>query len=312
MTPRFRYAAILALLTVTGLALFGCGGGKLSLANKSAQELFTLGKEKFDAAKYVPAVSYFQTLVYNYPGEPIVDTAQYYLALSYFRNKEYALAQVEFNRLVLNYPSSAYFTQSVFMKAACFFEGTPKNYGLDQSDLQTAIQQFEDFIVDYPESELIPDAKKYLLTARTRMAQKFYESGEVYDHVGAYKSAKIYFQKVIDDYTDTPFASQATFGLAMMDYKLKNFDDARDKFEKFVKVFPKDELAAKATELTVESAFKAGEKAFKSGNLDLAKERFESFIKSFPDSKRKQDAGEYLKKIEQTSLTEAGEGNATS
>jgi len=312
LTSRFRYLMILAALSTIGLSLFGCGGGKLSLANKSAPELFALGKEKFDAGKYVPAVSYFQTLVYNYPGEPIVDTAQYYLALSYFRNKEYALAQVEFNRLVLNYPSSAYFIQSVFMKAVCFFEGTPKNYGLDQSDLETAIKQFEDFIVDYPESELVPDAKKYLLTARSRMAEKFYSAAIVYDHVGAYKAAKIYYQKVVDDYTDTPFASQATFGIALMDYKLKNYDDARDKFDNFLKVFPKDELAAKANELVVEAAFKSGEKAYKSGNYDLAKEKFESFMKNFPDSKKKQDAGEYLKKIQQTSLTDTGEENAKS
>ena len=312
MTYRHRNLVTLIALTVIAVGLIGCGGGKISLANKTSTELFALGKEKFDAAKYAPAVTYFQTIVYNYPGEPIVDTAQYYLALSYYRNKEYQLAQVEFNRLVLNYPASAYFVQSIFMKAVCFFEGTPKNYGLDQSDLETAVKQFEDFIIDYPESELVPDAQKYLLTARSRMAKKFYEAGNVYDHVGAFKAAKIYYQRVVDDYTDTPFAPDATFGIAMMDFKLKNFDDARQKFADFLKVFAQSELSEKAKVLVAESAFRSGEKAYKSGDYNLAKERFETFIKDYPDSKKKSDADEYLKKIQQTSLTDTGAENAES
>lgn len=173
-------------------------GGSVSLATLSATELFELGKEKYEGKKYIKAVEIFQAIVYNYRGESIVDTAQYYLALSYFGAKEYELAQVEFTRLVLNYPSSVYFAHAIFMKAVSFFEATPSHYGLDQADLVTAIKQFEDFIIDYPESELIPDTQKYLLVARTRMAKKFYASGIVYSRMRAYRAASIYFQKVVD------------------------------------------------------------------------------------------------------------------
>ena len=106
-----------------GLVLLadGCGGSK-SLANMNAHQLFELGKKEYDKKKYLKAIELFQTVVYDYPGESIVDTAQYFLALSYFGNKEYELSAVEFNRLIVNYPSSAYFEHAIFMKAVSAFE----------------------------------------------------------------------------------------------------------------------------------------------------------------------------------------------
>ncbi len=291
--------AALLLLTVAILTgLNGCGH-KPILANLAPHELFELGKEKYDNKRYIDAQQYFQSIVYNYPGESIVDTAQYYLALSYFGAKEYELAQVEFNRLVLNYPSSVYFEHSIFMKAVSFFEGTPRHYGLDQSDVEKAVKQFEDFIIDYPEAELVDEARQYLLVARTRLAKKYYNSAIVYSRMGAYKAAEKYYQKVIDDYTDTEFGPKATFYIAEMAYKQRRYDDASKGFEGFVAVFPDHELAAEARKRAAEAAYKAGEKAFDSGDLTAARERFENFLRNYPQHKKVDKAEEILHEIDQ-------------
>jgi outer membrane protein assembly factor BamD len=274
----------------------GCGGAK-SLANLSPQELFAAGKEAYGREKYLKAIELFQTVVYNYPGETIVDSAQYYLALSYFGNKEYELAEVEFNRLIINYPSSPYFEHAIFMKAVSAFEATPKHYGLDQTALKDAIKQFEDFIIDFPESELVEDARKYLLAARTRLARKFYEAGIVYSRMRAFEAAKIYFQKVIDDYTDTEYAPKASYQYAEMEYKLGRYEEARRKFEDFKTVFPDHELAPKAAERAIEAAFKSCEKAFKEGDYALAEQRLQAFIANYPDNGRVKKADKYLEKI---------------
>jgi len=297
LITRSRYIHIgVALLCVT-LLIIGCAGKK-SLSTKSAHEVFELGKKEYEKGKYYKAIELFQSVVYNYPGSPIVDTAQYYLSLSYFGNKEYVLAGVEFNRLILNYPSSVYFEHAVFMKAVSFFESTPKHYGLDQTELQKAIKQFEDFIIDFPESELLPDVRKYLLLARSRMAKKYYESGIVYSRMRAYESAKIYFQKVIDDYTDTDFASKASYKYAEMEFKLQRFDQARIKFQNFKSVFPLHEWVKKANRRIVEAAFRSGEVAFKKGDYSLAQEKLEAFQAEYPDNGWTKKAGKYLDKID--------------
>jgi len=286
---------LLTMIALTAI-LLSCGG-RPALTNLSPQELFETGKVEYQKNHYIRAIEYFQAIVYNYPGESIVDTAQYYLALSYFGNGEYELAQVEFNRLVLNYPSSVYFQHALFMKAASFYEATPGHYGLDQTKLEQAVKLFEDFIIDYPEAELLPQAKEYLLSARTRMAKKYYNSAVVYSRMRARDAAKIYYQKVVDDYTDTEFGAPASFYVAEMDYKSRRYDEARAGFEGFLAVFPDHELAKKARERAAEAAYKSAEEAFGNGKAEVAKERLENFVKDYPDHNKVDEAEEMLRKL---------------
>lgn len=302
------------MLTFIGLILFcfvGCGG-TAKISDRTAPELFALGKKAFDDKKYVQSIEYFQTIVYNHAGESFVDTAQYYLALSYHNNKDYSVGGVEFNRLALNYPSSVYFENAIFMRAVCFFESTPKHYALDQSDLQKAINQFEDFIIDFPESVLIPEARSYLTIARGRMAKKYYESAVVYRRIGAFLAAQKYYQVVIDDYTDSEFAPKALFEMAEVNLKLKKFSEAQAGFENFVNIFKENKLAPKALELARAAAFNSGVFAYDKGDFPAAKERFESFIKDYPDDRRVAAAKGYLARIEdkQSLLSEDGHGES--
>lgn len=304
--------AILLILVIFVLCLFAGCGKRLVLTNLSAHELFERGKQEYNKQNYLNSLEYFRTIVYNYPGESIIDTAQYYMGLAYFGAHEYELAQVEFNRLIVNYPSSVYFQHAVFMKAVSFFEGNPKHYGLDQTDLQKSIEQFEDFIIDYPESELIEQAKQYLLTARTRMARKFYNSALVYQRMGAYKSAEIYYQKVIDEYTDTEYAPPATFYIAEMAFKQGRYDEARKGFESFMVVFPEHELAKKAAERAPEAAFKSGRAAFDRGELNIAQERLRQFVDSYPEHGKVKQALQMLAKIGELAPVKTEGENANS
>jgi outer membrane protein assembly factor BamD len=294
-----KFTLIFAIVTaLSGLLLMGggCGGSK-SLATMSAHEFYDLGMHEYDKGRYYKAIDYFQSVVFNYPGESIVDTAQYYLGLSYFSNKDYELAGAEFNRLVINYPASAFFEQAVYMRAVSHFYATPGNYGLDQNDLHEAIRQFEDFLTDFPESELIEDVQSHLSQARMRLARKYYESGVIYSRMRALEAARTYFQIVIDDYTDTEYGARASYQYAEMEFRLKHFDQAHQKFRDFQIVFPEHEWVKKAQRRTVRAAFRSGEVAFEKGDYALAEKKFEEFRADYPDDKQTKKADRYLEKI---------------
>ena len=296
MIPKSLQRLLFALIVGVLLVAVGCGGSKTKPL-LTAQEAFKLGKDRYDHKKYVRAIESFQQVIYNHPGDPVVDSAQYYLALSYYASKDYALASVEFNRLVLNYPGSVYTDHAQFMRAVCMYESTPKNAGLDQADLDQAIQQLEDFIVEHPESELVADANKYLLQARNREAKRFYSAAVVYTRIGAAAAAKIYYQKVIDDYTSSDYAPKASFNIAEEEMNLKAYDEARRRFENFVVVYPDNPLAQKARERAADAAFKAGELAFKKADFDTANGKFQVFKKDFPNDTRVKRADQYLQEI---------------
>ncbi|MEW5796740.1 MAG: outer membrane protein assembly factor BamD [Candidatus Zixiibacteriota bacterium] len=309
MTPR-RHIHMVFLLLVVILA--GCGG-KTNLAKLSSRELFELGMEKYKKKKYLEAIEALQATIFNYPGESQIDTAQYYLALSYFGNEDYVLGQVEFNRLLTNYPASPFAPQAQLMKAVCFFKGTPNHYGLDQTDLQTAITQFEDFILDYPESEAVPEANHYLKEARTRLAHKYYESGIVYIRLSDYTAARTYFQKVIDEYTNTEYAADATYQIAETYYRQRNWDKANELFSNFGTIWPEHRWAADAAERACEAAFQGGEEALRAGESTVARRRFERFRTACgQDTDRLKKVEEYLQMIGNLPVVEVDSTDAGS
>jgi outer membrane protein assembly factor BamD len=304
-SSKVRITLLLLVTVCLLLGIIACGGSA-NMSGMPARQLFDLGMERYQGEKYVSAIEAFQTVVYNYPGAALIDSAQYYLALSYYGNDDYALAGVEFNRLLLNYPSSIFAPQAQLMKAVCYYEGTPKHYGLDQTDILLAIQQFEDFLIDYPESEAVEDCRAYLKTARTRLAKKYYSNGIVYVRVRDFRAARVYFQIVIDDYTETEFAPLATFELANTYYEAHDWDNAHERFENFKTVFSDHELAPKAAERSCEAVFKGGEEAFEDGDLELAKTRLERFLTACgQESERAEKVNELLQKIGDSPLVEA-------
>jgi outer membrane protein assembly factor BamD len=241
---------------VAGLmGIWGCGGPKTHLID-DPRVLFDQGMDDFQKEKYPSAVEKFQRLVYNFPGAIFIDSAQFFLAQSYFGNEEYELAAVEYNRLVSNYPQSQLYDDAQYMTGLCYFKGTPKHFGLDQEDLKLAVVAMENFILDNPDSELVPDARQVILEARTKLARKDYESGILYTKMYDLRAARIYFQLVIDEYTDTQYGGMALYRLAEIDYKEKDYQTASDRLNQFLNIYENSELAEKARGLLEEISLK--------------------------------------------------------
>jgi len=143
------------------------------------------------------------------------------------------------------------------------------------------------------------------------MAQKYYRNGVVYQRIRAYKAAQIYFQKVIDDYTDTEFAPEATFNFALMDLKLKNYIDAQNKFNNFITVFSENELVENARKYAAESAFEYCRKVSLDGSLSEADSCCNEFKINYPNDDRIKEANKLLQNLKEQKTNEQGEHAGT-
>ncbi len=240
------------------LSILSCTSGKVLLA-PTAHDQFNLAKKDFDEGKYLKSIEGFQKTIFNFPGATVVDTAQYYLAMSYYKNDEYELAAVEFNRLILSYPRSDFADDAQYMVGVSYMKNTPGHYALDQEDLKKAIKSLQDFIIDNPDSPLIQDAKDRILEARTKLAHKAYENGMTYFKMYAYEASEVYFQYVIDEYTDTPYAPKALYRLGEALYKEHKYKEAQEKFQQFVGLYPDHKLIDKVNDYLRKTADKIPE-----------------------------------------------------
>jgi len=242
-----KFILFVAAVGLAAIWFSGCGMPSIKAA-ANALDQFDLAKAEYDEEHWLKAIEGFQKVIFNFPGATIVDTAQYYLAMSYYNNDEYELAAVEFQRLITNYPRSAYTTEAQFMAAMCYMENTPDHYALDQEDLKSAIALLRDFIIDNPDSPLVESARAVIGEGMDKLARKEYETASFYLRIYDLEAARIYFQHIIDNYTDTRYAPRALFGLSEVLYKESRMVEALEKFNHFLVIYPGSELVSKAEE----------------------------------------------------------------
>src|SRR5690606_16732392 len=147
---------ILLLFFIT-VIFFGCSSS-LDTVNFSAEEKLNYAMKLYEEEDYETAVNEFQAIVLQYPGNPVVDDAQFYLGMTRFQREEFILAAYEFSKLVNNMPSSEFVSRGQFMLAECYYQLSP-HFSLDQKYTKKAIEEFQVFIDFFPSNEKVAEAE---------------------------------------------------------------------------------------------------------------------------------------------------------
>ncbi len=153
-------------------------------------------------------VEVFRKVIKNDPYGPYAPASQYKIGLFYLEKQEYQSARDEFERTVNDYPDSKWAESARYQIAVA---DAKRSVGpqYDQKTTSIALEGFKDFVATNPESELSQAAKGEINRLRLKEAQNAYLVADFYGKRKQWDSAKIYFQDVIDQYGDTPWAARA-------------------------------------------------------------------------------------------------------
>ena len=129
------------LLLIISLSIFvwGCGSS-VDTSNYTADQRLSYAKKLYNDENYLDAVSEFQSIILQYPGNPVVDEAQYYLGESRYQRGEYIIGAYEFSKLIKTMPASKFVPKAQFMLAECYYQLSP-DYRLDQKYTKKAIEE---------------------------------------------------------------------------------------------------------------------------------------------------------------------------
>lgn len=189
------------LVLILVVLLFGCSNKK-TLKRDSYRTRYKKGIELIKKEKYFQAVDHFTYVVYNSPGSEIADNAQFYLAESHYYLDEYLLAIDEYRRLIRRWPASSFVMKAKY-KIGKTYEKLSPDYDRDQTYTIKAIDSYQSFINNYPESKYRKNAEKSIVKLRLKLANKIFDAGKLYVVLREWKGANITFQEIIDDYYDT-------------------------------------------------------------------------------------------------------------
>jgi len=210
----------------------------------TAEERFELAKTMFNNKDYIEAKTQFKILTLNNHGVQFIDEAQYLLAECHFNLSEYILASDEYGRLLRFYPRSKWVDDAQYKIAFSNYKLSPKP-ALDQKYTVKAIESFQSFLEDFPDSELVPEAERLLLICRTKLSEKEYKAGKLYLKLKDREAALVYFTSVIDNYYDTKYLQDALFWKGESLFKLKRNDEAQSVFLELLSKYPQSKYVAK-------------------------------------------------------------------
>jgi outer membrane protein assembly factor BamD len=213
----------LALGVLAGL-LAGCGASTIPAVHSEPERL-AQGRRALERREYNVALELLKSYVENNAGGADVDQAIELLGEANLHIKEWGEAQIQFERILRDYPESDSAAAASFRLGEALW-GQSRGPDLDQEYTQKALEQWDGYLRAYPGHWQNAEAGKRRRAARERLADKLDRAGRLYLKLHRAGPARVYFQRVLDEYPETAFAAHANLGLALADEQGGKRDEA--------------------------------------------------------------------------------------
>jgi outer membrane protein assembly factor BamD len=235
------------VVLVLAATIAGCASKTNALPPGSADAdkfLFDRGSEAAKEKKWINSREYFRNLVDNYPQSSYRPDAKLALGDTYIgehSTESLLLGANEFREFLTFYPTHPRADYAQLQLARCFVEQmlAPER---DQSATRDAIKEIEIFLQRFPNSALMPDARKMERDARDRLSQANYRVGFYYFRVQWYVGAIDRFRDVLA--ADPAFSNRDAvyYHLAESLYRTDKKAEALPYYERLVREFEKSEF----------------------------------------------------------------------
>ena len=204
------------------------------------ETLYRAAMDEFQHGRWENAVTAFEKLTTDLPArDTLLPRAHWYLAQAHQHRDEWVLAGASFTRLVESFPDDS-LADDAALEAARSYRKLWRKPALDPTYGESAEATYGTLLGLFPNSPLIPTAKKELADLQEMFAQKNYLSGMYYLRRKAHDSAIIYFKDVVAKYPEAPTARLAQLRLVDAYKAIRYKDDAADQCAELKRAFPDD------------------------------------------------------------------------
>lgn len=226
--------AVAALLLVAATA--ACGGASPP-DGLTPVERFEWGLEHFREGDMGSARNGFREFLLNEPLHPMADSAQFLMGEAFYRDERYVEAAEAFSRLSTNRPTSAFADDAQLGVCRSYWALSPE-LALDQEHTRQAVDACTTLLEFYSPTPLEEEARRIRRQARDKLAAKRFRVAKWYYDHGAYESANIYLEGILENYAEAGVIPEV---LAMLfrSYRELGFDsEARQVRQRLLEQYP--------------------------------------------------------------------------
>jgi outer membrane protein assembly factor BamD len=202
--------------------------------------LYRAAMEEYSHGRWDNAVAAFEKLTTDLPArDTLLPRSHWYLARAHQERAEWVLAATSFSRLVESFPDDS-LADDAALESARSYRKLWRKPTLDPTYGESALAAYNTLLGLYPQSSLLPQAKKELADLEEMFAQKNYLSGMYYFRRGGYDSGIIYFKDVVSRYPAAPSARLAQLRLVDSYRAIRYKEDAADACASLRRTYPGD------------------------------------------------------------------------
>ena len=227
--------SLFVFLLVT-IAVVACSGRRDEPPMRPEDRLVIADRLQAEG-KYAKAIIEYEQLLSEFPAQSVAERAEFSLASCRMELGEYDLAISDFEDFIDSYPASELVDNAIYMIALSCIERAPRPER-DQTNRVKALGELNLLLREYPDSDLREDAERLVAECRSTLAEKEYLSGDLYLKLRYYEAARIYFDSVLEEYGNTPWARRALIGKGIALVREGKLDEAGLVYEQLVKDHP--------------------------------------------------------------------------
>ncbi|MDF2551562.1 MAG: bamD [Chryseobacterium sp.] len=192
------------ILGIFAIAVISACTSQQDKAMKSADKNFILkaANENFAKKKWKNALALYDRLPNLVAGTDDAPNVVFNSAYANYYDKNYKLAGHQFKNFAVSFPQDNRKEEASYMSALCYYNGS-MDYNLDQSSTELAINELQDFLTNYPNSERSKNINTLIDELSYKLEFKAYENAKQYFKMADYKSTSAAFENVLEDFPST-------------------------------------------------------------------------------------------------------------
>jgi len=201
------FARVLFLLFI----LSGCASTP-PFIGLDADPLYERAVGYFDEGEWEDAIDAFDHFLFAYPGEPRSPDARMFVAQAHFERGQFITSAAEYERFLQFYPSHGRAPEASLGICRSYERLSPTSQR-DQNYTQRAVDACRNTVNEFAGMTVAEEARDIQRRMIERLAQREYEDGFFYERRGAYDSAILVYQDLIDFFPQTSWAPKGFLGL---------------------------------------------------------------------------------------------------
>ena len=207
-------------------------------------DLYNQAMEYLGREKFLKAGESLDRLEEEYPESLLMSEARLSRADIHFRLKEFDEARGEYERFLNLHPVHPQADLARYKIAMSYFEQV-MDIDRDQSFTVKALEAFERFLKEYPQSVFVLEVKEKVSLCRLKLAEQDLYIARFYLRTGSYRAARGRLQKIWNLYPEAPWRDEVLYLLSETYQREGMIDEARQTLCHLYRVFPNSQFIEK-------------------------------------------------------------------